>query len=87
MVCVIKKIIAAAIMRCKECKRRYKKGKKQVDASTAVVNGDSGGVRKLTGSGNKLEKRRSGQGCQMSEMVGGQNCYGWRPNSANQTKC
>ena len=51
-------------MRCKECKRRYKKGKKQVDANTAVVNGDSGGggVRKLTGSGNKPEKRRSGGG-------------------------
>ena len=61
----MKKIIApvTAIMRCKECKRRYKKGKKQVDANTAaVVNGDSG-VRKLTGSGgNKPEKRRSGGG-------------------------
>ena len=49
-------------MRCKECKRTYKKGKKQVDANTAVVNGDSGGVRKLTDSGNKPEKRRSGGG-------------------------
>ena len=48
-------------MRCKECKRRYKKGKEQVDANTAVVNGDSG-LRKLTGSGNKPEKRRSSGG-------------------------
>ena len=66
MVCVKKKIIAAAaIMRCKECKRRYKKGKKQVHGNTPVVNDDSGGsggLRKLKGSGNKPEKQRTGGG-------------------------